>query len=406
MRPNKKVYRKQYGLPLFYLLLSCMYSATVNGQFRENKLNFGAKAAINYSLIGAKYDEYSGNAGPSLSMFLSYRLHNSATLFFEPGYSGIEFREQQSENRYHMDCIDLNFMSMIYPSEGSDDFGFILGVRPSFLISHSTESFVNGSTLIMSDPFNKNKNGQLDIGVIGGFSLSLSPIVNLELVYNHSLSNNNTPTNISGRPSTIEFGLRINALGFQMIQNSKQQKTRDLINAYHKGKLLVMLPTPAQSQLNYLKESKREAEIPIIENAYRTNNQIIADEFKNEFSFCPVYFYYDNDAYKVIAGKKDGIYLNRQLAPDTTIQLDTTPFFIASICNDMSNYTQRMQLGLYVYDNNLVQLGKPFNPNTLDFMNEGNPMNYVNGRKSIIYNPVIIRKKIRKLNARLLKYVD
>ena len=387
-------------------IFSLMQLNLIFAQISESKFNFGVKGGINYSLIGNQYSKYNGGASPTLGIFMSYKLGEHSTFVFEPAYSGIGFKQQQDETTYSMSCLDFSIYSFLYPSDISHDLAFVFGLRPSALIAHSTEAFLNGSTSIISDPNNQNINGQMDIGGVAGISLALSQSVNLELLYQHSLSNYNTSTTINGKPSTIEMGLRINAMGFQLKYNERLQKLQEQVNYFHKGVLLVMLPTPNQSQIKSLREQGKAELIPSIYDAFQTNNSIIMKEFSGEFTFCPVYFFMDTDAYKVVSGNTENIFVNRNMVKDPSIKIDSAHYFTASICNDVSTYTQRMQLGLFVYDDKLTQLPKPYNPNLFDFMNDGNPLNYINGRKIIIYNPNFIRKKIRKLNARLLNLLD
>lgn len=392
--------RKAFVICILFNLISISWSLA---QEYAGKINFGAKAGINYSMIGNKSSRYAGLVMPSLSGFISYQPVQTATFVAEAGYSGNGFRQQQNDTKYQMDGIDLSLYSMIYPSRTSNDLAFVFGIRPSLLIAHSTEAFKAGSFFSLSDPYNQNKNGQIDVGAVFGISLALSPVVNIELLYQAGLSDRNDASTIKGKPSAIEIGLRLNAQGIQDMQQSKADKLREQVSQYRKGVMLVMLPTPAEAQLAELRRRGAESLIILIEDNYAVNNRIIMNEFSREFNFCPVYFFYDKDAYKVVSGNTSGIFLNKDFQIDSTLNIDTAGYFVSSICYDLSHYTQRNQLGLYVYNNKLVQLDKPFNPNLIDFMNSGNPIDYLNGRKMLTYNPYIIRKKIRKLNSRLLR---
>lgn len=381
----------------------CFVCEALWAQMPVSKFNFGARAAINYTTIGSNYGQYSGMASPSMSGFLSMLTPGNTQFMLEGGYSGNAFRQQQNDTKYTMDALDMSLYSFIYPSRNSNDFAFVFGIRPSVLLAHSTEAFKAGSFFSLSDPANQNKNKQVDMAAILGMSLALSPVVNLELFYHASLTDRNTGSEIKGRASSFEVGLRINALGFQSTQQSSAMNTQQQVAQFHKGVLLVMLPTPPEAKLDELKRQGAEAMVAMIRDNYAVNNRIIVNEFSREFTFCPVYFFYDKDAYKVVSGNPKQIFLNRDMIADTSITIDTASYFVASICNDLSQYTQRNQLGLYVYNNQLVQLDKPFNPNFIDFMNFNNPVDYLNGRKMLVYNPYIIRKKIRKLNSRLLR---
>jgi len=59
-------------------------------------------------------------------------------------------------------------------------------------------------------------------------------------------------------------------------------------------------------------------------------NQTLANTFSDSFNFCPVYLSYDSSANTLKNGAKSGIFLNRELKIDPSIQLpDSANIFIA-----------------------------------------------------------------------------
>ncbi|MFN9583339.1 MAG: hypothetical protein ACK566_11845, partial [Bacteroidota bacterium] len=323
----------------------------------------------------------------------------------ELAYNGIRFRETQSDTRYKFDYLDANLLMKIYTSSDNKDFSFILGAKPYYIIDIGTEEFQTGTYLGLTDSTNRNKNGTIHVAGIIGLGVQLSPIVELELSYIHSFENKSKPGNIQGRPSTLEFGLRINAVNIKKQFSKGVEDTKNKLIRYKQGVLLVMLSTPNEAELKSLESQQKWSEIALIKNEISSRNNKIYRAFSNEFKFCPVYFYYDSNAYKVMRHELNGIFLNPQLLPDASISIpDTQSYFIASFCEDNSNYTGRNHFGLYVYDNQINQLEKPFNsPSQLiSMVLEGDPLNYVK-RKRTNYAAIEFKKYVYKFNLRLFK---
>jgi hypothetical protein len=94
---------------------------------------------------------------------------------------------------------------------------------------------------------------------------------------------------------------------------------------------------------------------------------------------------------------------------DTSIEVNTDNFFIASFCEDVSDYTKRKHFGLFVYDKQMVQMEKPFNaPNQL-----ANPVfDYVvvksseNKTRKPSYTTVPFDRLVSKFNTRLFRYIN
>lgn len=390
------------------------------------------KLGLNYSLNGIEYSSFNGSTLPSLGAFYSHQFvytpqppisrfkllsslydfsrkalsYTSATA--EIAYNGIRFRETQSDTRYKFDYLDANLFLKIYTSADSKDFSFIVGAKPYYLIDYGTEAFQSGSYLRISDSSNRNKNGNMHVAGILGLGTMLSPVVELELSYIHSFENRSKPGNIQGRPSTLEFVLRINAVNIKKQFSKGIEDTKSKVLRYKNGVLLVMLSTPNEAELKTLESQQKWSEIALIRNEISVRNNKIYKAFTKEFNFCPVYFYYDSNAYKVMRHELKGIFLNEQLLPDENIAIaDTQQFFIASFCEDNSNYTSRNHFGLYVYDQQINQLEKPFNtPSQLiSMVLEGDPLNYVK-RKRTNYAAIDFRKYVLKFNLRLFKTIQ
>jgi len=392
----------------FFLWIIVFFRADILLAQADPHFNFGAKGGFNYSNSGMRYSVYNGAASPNLSLFASFYSKPWLTWLIEPGYSSVSFRQQASETHYNGSWLDLNLLSSFSTSPSGSDLNFLLGFRPSILVAYETQALDNGSVTTVNDPNNLNKKGRFDLGLVMGLSLNLSSTVSLELCYNHSFTDQTLMNTVQGRPSTIEMGLRINALGLQESTTQRAAVLKNQLNIYKRGGLMVMLTTPDSStvrQVALANDSGFNA-INYVDSIYLTNNLNIMKEFNNEFNFSKVYFFFDKDANKLSSGNAKGIFLNRLMQPDSTINPELDDYFIASFCVDESAYTGKSQMGLYVYAKTYAQLGRPFNPNLMSFMGDGNPATYFNMRKLPVYNISLLRQKIRKLNARLLRNLE
>jgi hypothetical protein len=229
----------------------------------------------------------------------------------------------------------------------------------------------------------------------------------LEASYIHSFTNQNTSQIIKGRPSSIELTLRLNALGLLNQFSKKEDLLRKQINTYSKGSLLVMLPTSNPGEINKLKAENNNEEIDLINQELVERNKKVMREFKSYFDFCHVYFFMDTSAYKIISKNFNDVFVNSELTTDPMIKPDSSNFFVASFCNDNSAYTTKNQYGLFVYDDHINQLPKPFNvPTNLIGANlEGDPLNFFK-KKRYNYSIVSFEKIITRFNNRMVRYKD
>lgn len=94
--------------------------------------------------------------------------------------------------------------------------------------------------------------------------------------------------------------------------------------------LLVRLKTRDKSVEAYRK-SGAELLAQRVEQEQFAENKLIADLFRQYFTFCPVYFFYSSNTRAVQEGAKQGIFLNENLQPDASIVLPYDNFYIAEI---------------------------------------------------------------------------
>jgi hypothetical protein len=399
-------------LKLTYAFLFILFALPLVAQIQKSEtesLGYGLKLGVNLPTIGATHDEYSGLAGGTMGLFFSKPINNHFSWYIEPAFSSVGFRNTANETRFNSYYFDASCFMYYYPSAYNTDFAFIGGLRPSFMVTHNSQQFELGSYNTKTLAINQNENGRFDGSVLMGVGVALSPVVNLELIYAQSLTNQNTPDKVQGRPSTVELNLRLNAVALKRTLDGRSKSTSDMVQEYHKGVMLVMLVTPNEKEINRLLREGRNEEVEMIRGEIKSRNLKVIHEFERNFSFAPVYYFMDTSIYKLISGNINGIFVNGNMDPDTAIKVTTDNYFIASFCEDISDYTKRKHFGLFVYDKQMNQLEKPFNhPNQL-----ASPVfDYVvvnkeeNKTRKPSYLTVPFAKLIGKFNTRLFRYLN
>lgn len=384
----------------------CMLNESKAQLPTEKAIGYGLRMGLNYSLSGLSYSNYSGSTGLTGGLFISKPILDHFALLVEPGYTGISFREQSSDKRYNAHYLEAGITLVIYPSALSREFAFQLGYRPSLLAAYNSEIIEYGNYVPKTFDNNKNKTGRTDGVLHGSISIAMSDFVNLELGCNYSLTNQTSATDVKGRPSTIEVGLRLNAVSLKEKMTKKEKSLRDVIAGYSKGSLFVMLATPNSKEIKKLEEQGKTEEIKLINIEILARNQKIMRDFRENYSISKVYFFMDTSAYKLISGSYSGIFVEVNLKADENIRPDTNNFFVAAFTEDISTYTNKMHFGLFLYDEKMNLLGKPFSHpgNLVAPVLDGDPINYL--RKRSNYLGVPYGRVIGKFNTRLLKYLN
>lgn len=116
------------------------------------------------------------------------------------------------------------------------------------------------------------------------------------------------------------------------------------IQQLHDGVLLVRLQTRklAISQLTEMGEIER---IEQIKDERKQINLHIMKAFRQEFTFCPVYFFYTDYTIAVKEGRiEDVVFVNDSLLPDTSIKVGESSFLTAefgNIVQDTAKFVDR-----------------------------------------------------------------
>lgn len=395
-------------LLLFLLLISSLLS---NAQ-KLTKANYGMVLNGNFTTINSNFDNYAGRGLGSFGVFYqrpfspyhSNRYLNRLDFIVEPSLTWLGFRDTYSDKRFSGTYIDMNFYVNYVPDRMSDDLRLFCGIRPSVLTYSKTSFFEFGAYKeLPSDTQNLNIKGDIDFSGIVGVSVNMGSIASLELKYVHSFTNYTTATRYQGRPSSFEIGLRLSAVRMKSKLVTDEVSLVDEMNKRAQGTLLVMLEEPDERLISQLLAEKRIDDANYVRRLqYQTNKNIIR-EFRDYFDFCKVEFFSNSNAHRVNKGDLAGLFLDENLTPKPNTSIDTTNYFIASFVEDVSMYTQKLDYGLYFYDNKFVQLGKPYNSasNGLGIFVGGDPQNYFRRVKTLGYFTEDFRRIIRKINAKL-----
>jgi hypothetical protein len=164
-----------------------------------------------------------------------------------------------------------------------------------------------------------------------------------------------------------------------------------------------MLEEPDEKLIAELVREQKVQDANFVRNLqYQTNLNII-ESFRSEFNFCKVLFFMNHNAHKVGMGKFEGVFVDDKLKPKLDVDFDTTNYFIGSFIEDVSDYTNKPDYGLYLYDKNFKQLPKPFNTNAnaMGIFVGGDPFNYFRRVKTSGYFPDDFKKVLKKVNGKL-----
>lgn len=109
----------------------------------------------------------------------------------------------------------------------------------------------------------------------------------------------------------------------------KKQYSEDcIINLKENGALLVSLNTRSTAIALY-REHDQDYVADRMEQRQFEENQDIMKYFHKHFDFCPVYFFYLDDADAIRNGNTTGVFLNDKLKRDSSIVLEQDFFMIA-----------------------------------------------------------------------------
>ena len=394
----------KYRLFIFIVFLSCFHLQA------QVKVHYGMFANLNFPMVTGKPTDAVGRGLFSLGGFYqspftpyhSNKFLNSLDFTTELSMNYIGFRDKQTDFRYNNYYIDPAFFVNYIPDRMSDDLRLMIGLRPSVLLYQNNERSNFGTyEIVRNEDRNKYQSGDLDFGICSGISLSMGNVARVEVKYTYSLTNKINDLSVKGRPSIIEFGLKLSAVDVRNTIYKNEKSLSEQLQKQSKGTLLVMLETPNEKIIQKLKNQNKLEEINYLYNHQKQTNQMVISEFKKHFSFCPVLFFMDSNANQITKKDFEGFILDEKLNP-IKIEFDTTNYFIAAFCEDVSVVTNKIDYGLYFYDERFIQFKKPYNigSNNMNIFANGDPISYFK-RLKVTYNQNDFSKIIRKSSMRL-----
>ncbi len=381
-----------------------------------DNFNFGVEIGGNFNLIGSQFGNYVGKSQPRISLFFTkpvskYYINSFISLWdfaVEPiALNLISCRENTIDNQYGGYYYDPSFALHLIPDRSSSDLRIILGVRPSYLLYSYSEILENGEYRLSQSGVasNKNKAGDIDISGMLGLSVKFSKIGYFDLKYTHSFTNQNTMSYVQGRPSLIEFGIRLSAVQIGKVLFDIDAETQKQVIQFSKGTLLVMLPTPNQNEVNSLQSAGRTNDIRELFYQQELTNKMVVEKFTRDYKFSKVLFFLDSSAIKIINKNFNNVFVDDNMNTISTPEtFDTSNFFIASFCEDVSEFANRFTYGLHVYDLKMQALPSPFNglKNDMGLYPGGDIITYMR-KKKVLFSIGEYERVIRKFNDRLLK---
>ncbi len=145
------------------------------------------------------------------------------------------------------------------------------------------------------------------------------------------------------------FFLSLTGISQVPITNKKKETYREQINTatteqinqLKDGVLLVSLKTRNNS-INALRKYGKNKQADELEKRQAEHNLTIISAFKTNFNFCPTYFFYSDNSIHVKENQLDKvIFLNENMNPDTTIQINNKKFLVAefgTVVQDTAKY--------------------------------------------------------------------
>jgi hypothetical protein len=381
-----------------------------------DNFNFGVEIGGNFNLIGAQFGNYAGKSMPRISIFFTkpiskYYINGFMSLWdfaIEPvALNLVNSRENTIDNQYGGYYYDPSFALHLIPDRSSSDLRIMLGVRPSYLLYSYSEILENGEYRLSQSGVatNKNRAGDIDISGMLGLSVKFSKIGYFDLKYVHSFTNQNNVNYVHGRPSLIEFGIRLSAVQIGKVLFDLDAEIQKQVSILSKGTLLVMLPTPNQNEVNALQNAGKINEIKELFYQQELTNKMVVEKFTRDYKFSKILFFSDSSSYKIINKNFNKVFvdenMNNVLTPKT---FDSTNFFIASFCEDVSEFANRFTYGLHVYDVKMQALPSPFNAikNDMGLFPGGDIIAYMRKKKAL-FSIGEYERVIRKFNDRLVK---
>src|SRR5690606_27232148 len=96
------------------------------------------------------------------------------------------------------------------------------------------------------------------------------------------------------------------------------------IYAQSKPKAILVQLRSEHKRISYLQETRQRKKVNEMKREAEVVAKVMINDFEDNFSFCPVYYYYDTNYHLILQNKFDGVLMNAEGMPATDIVLSGT----------------------------------------------------------------------------------
>lgn len=159
-------------------------------------------------------------------------------------------------------------------------------------------------------------------------------------------------------------------LSAQTDEMRPKTEAKTAIQDLKKGVLIVRLPSHAKkiAAMEDLMKNKKvsksnkenlKKQITLTKKETQLRNLAIVKGFKTAYDFSDVLFIYDHNTKAIQEGQATGVFLDKRLKVDESLDLNNRSYLFARFGKTDVNTTTGVE-GIIITDKNLVDLGKPF----------------------------------------------
>jgi len=312
-----------------------------------NNIETAVKTGVNISTLAN--DSLGSKAAtlPFIYADLDKKLSSSFGTFLSAGYSlkGSSIESPNSKYRFHY--IDLQLAAYYNMTQ---NFAFETGFAPSFVYK---SYFLKGIDSVVNLP-KAGFSPEFDIFTGLTFKFQGDASVGFRYyfpIYNSSFNN-------------FQICIKIPIYCNTSTPATKTDENQSInqINELKNGVLLVRLKT-SENAIKYLEQQGKYEEAEQLFQQQKINNLEIINAFKQHFTFCPVYFFFNNQSQKILNSDFENVFLTENLSIDSSIKLINPVYYFAEF--DILETSDEASGGtgieaLIIKDKNLKQLSKPF----------------------------------------------
>jgi len=361
-------------LLFLFLIFSVFFTYPIYSQNGQSKSEHKFELTTGFNFTSIRQIENSNSAKPFLGIQLQMPLNDEFSL-----KSGAEFAYFDFSNFTAYPKIRNSYLRLrLIPQVKIANFvKFGAGLQGSLLLNSAELTLGNSCYNASIYQFESSFNSSLDYWI--GFDIDLYKRVSIGLNASASV------TEPSYALHTFQFSVNYNVLGKSEKLPSAKDIARQQILDLRNGVLLVRLKSPTSNFL-VLEKAKSKMKVQKIELSQIEENQKIMKAFRENFTFCPVYFFTSDKTLQVKNGFFSNAFLDSTFSIDSSISLpQNAKIFIAEFgnVNDDGNYgktgykirnpgnmkermptcqggTEMQFSALVLYDSSFVQLKNPF----------------------------------------------